>query len=213
MKQRQLIERALTQCSEPAVSSLLVAFIRANETASCPKFDLTKITAKETNFYLYKFPGAVGVQHLNGTMTATNFAVVCRIAAEYNPELEGKIVDPKGNIIEGKFIEIDALIPDENTLIPVDFSYNESWNKYREGKILAKTERKELVITVKDCCGDSVEIYSDSYIHLLSFLKAFPKAKVYIPESKRVLFARGNDNILIVAPMSSDYARDGYLII
>ena len=111
MKQRRLLEQALAECQDDHISSLLVRFIRANETVSCPKFDLAKIVAKDTDYHLSVFPGASGVLHKDGVITATNFAVVCCIEASYNTALEGKIVDPDGDIFECGFPEFGTIIP------------------------------------------------------------------------------------------------------
>lgn len=86
---------------------LLQQFLRANMTANIGNFNIMAFVGKDP----YR-PAANGVFHEGGYKVATDHIVLCRVRAEYEPDLEGKIVDKNGAILNENYPKWRSVVPD-----------------------------------------------------------------------------------------------------
>ena len=86
---------------------------------SIKRFLYSKITSKDELNPLFH-----GLYYNNGEIVATNGYILAILKADYESELEGQIIDRKGNAIEGTFPPYQGLIPFDHLLTDI-YNYSE----------------------------------------------------------------------------------------
>jgi hypothetical protein len=176
MKALNLIEKALVLTDEPEIKTLLSDFLRANTIAQNGKFDLSKyVCNNEIRESL------TGIYHENGFRIATNGSVLCAINGGYPDEFEGKIVSPKGQIIEGKYPSWQSVLPKVEDLTGVIFTKNieNILQKIKEEQNVAKTTGTEVFVKIVHE-EQTVFFEAKMFVLFLNFIKTYRKTSVGI---------------------------------
>ena len=121
MKALNLVEKALELTDEADIKKLLSDFLRANTIAKNEKFDLSKYVRnpkEETQ------KSITGIFHENGFRIATNGYILCVVDDDYPAEYEGKIISPKGEIIDETYPKWQYVLPNDKELKKTIFTKN-----------------------------------------------------------------------------------------
>ena len=172
MKALNLIEKALELTDEADIKRLLSDFLRANTIAKNEKFDLSKYikNAKEetTNKSL------TGIYHENGFRIATNGYILCVVDDDYPAEYEGKIISPKGEIIDETYPKWQYVLPTEKELKRTIFTKNAAdiIQRIREEEKVAKTDNQDVFVKIT---REEETVYFDAklFVLFLNFIKKY----------------------------------------
>jgi hypothetical protein len=176
MKAINLVEKALALTVEPEIKTLLSDFLRANTIAQNEKFDLSKYVSNQIIT-----ESLTGIFNENGFRIATNGHILCAIDNDYPDEFEGKIVSPKGQIIEGKFPVWQSVLPKVEELTGLIFTKNVEniLQKIKEEQKVAKTKDAEVFVKIT---REEQIVYFDAkmFVLFLNFIKTYRKTSVGI---------------------------------
>ena len=187
MKQQKLIEDAIYLCENEEVKAMLLQFLRANAVCSNQNFNLEKFVEKYT-----MRKSLTGIMHENGMKIATDGHILAAVKSDYAPENEGKIITPKGEIIDCKFPNWRMVVPAKENEITIDKPVSEILKRIKEAEIEAKIECQNVLVKCGDICFDT------RYFKLfLSFLKAFADAKIYV-KTGWSLYAVSGENVCLL---------------
>ena len=104
MKEVKLIEEAIRSTNEDGIRQMLEQFLRANTVVRDEKLDLSKFVCKDN-----QRPAITGILHEKGLKVATDGAILVAIYSHYKSEYEGKVITPKGEIIDGALLRTTVL--------------------------------------------------------------------------------------------------------
>ena len=172
MKALNLVEKALELTDEADIKKLLSDFLRANTIAKNEKFDLSKYikNAKEetTNKSL------TGIYHENGFRIATNGYILCVVDDDYPAEYEGKIISPKGEIIDETYPQWQYVLPTEKELKRTIFTKNAAdiIQRIREEEKVVKRDNQDVFVKIT---REEETVYFDSklFVLFLNFIKKY----------------------------------------
>lgn len=113
MKNQELIQQAISLLADnQQAAELLRRFLLSNAKNPGVKFDFYSYVARE-NWR----PAMMGVLHQNRFKVATDGHIMIALAAQqYDPELEGCVIDRKANKITERFIDWRRVIPAQHTM-------------------------------------------------------------------------------------------------
>jgi len=114
MKNKEMIQAAIKHLSnreqseaDDIVLDLLRRFLLSNEPSPTGKFDIYKYVSVDE----LRRKVLTGVYHENGSMIATDGTIVIILPNQgYEPEFEGKAINSKMEIIEGKYVNWRSVI-------------------------------------------------------------------------------------------------------
>ncbi len=203
MKNTELIYTALNLLNEQLneqehnrVKELLEQFLLSN-TLQSEKFNPYEYVSKND------WQSAVtGVLYESGQMVATDAHMIIAYKADYNPDLEGKIIDKNGAIIDARYPNWKVVIPDNKNLTFVDFDYSKVFDLYKSFKVRKKIQKekeyKELV-TIEDVYFDLALFYK-----LAKFCKHFGISKIGISNPSRACKVTNDNATAILMPIISN---------
>lgn len=164
---------------------------------------LEELNKQTRKFSIYEFcsknpnrPVMTGVYHDNGLLVATDAQVMVAITGPENNELNGKIVDKKGNIIEGRYPAWRAVVPKIEECTEIEYDNDLIKNFLAVAKVKDKSANTFVVLNL------GTGYYS---AHILDrfhkFVVAYPDCKVYVREGGcPVMMAVSGDNVCIGMP-------------
>jgi len=114
MKNKEMIQAAIKNLSnreqseaDDIVLDLLRRFLLSNKPSPTGKFDIYKYVSVDELRHMI----LTGVYHENGSRVATDGTIVVTLSnQDYKPEFEGKVVNQKMEIIDGKYIDYRSVI-------------------------------------------------------------------------------------------------------
>jgi hypothetical protein len=178
MKAINLVEKALELTNEPDVKTLLSDFLRANTIAQNGKFDLSKYVSNP-NHEIREI--LTGIFHENGFRIATNGRILCAIDNDYPDEFEGKIVSPKGHVIEGKYPVWQSVLPKVDELTGMIFTKNVEniLQKIKEEQKVAKINDADVFVKI---AREEQTVFFDAklFVLFLNFIRTYRKTSVGI---------------------------------
>lgn len=111
MKNKELLIEALKTNESKEIKNLITQFLLSNELQKKSKFNPYNYVSKD------KWrPAMTGVLHSNGYKVATNTHLLIAYKDDYNPDLESKIVNKKGAIIDARYPNWEVVIPADDNL-------------------------------------------------------------------------------------------------
>lgn len=143
MKNQELILQAISLLADnQQAADLLRRFLLSNAKNPGVKFDFYNYVSRDD-----LRPAMTGVLHQNGFKVATDGNIMIALAAQdYEPELEGCIIDKKANKINERFVNWRMVIPAQHTM---NVSFVLDIDKIRDavkiGKQLKKEKSKKVV--------------------------------------------------------------------
>ena len=208
MKAINLIEKALASTAEDETRELLSNFLRANTIAKIEKFDLSKYASKNE-----MQANLTGIYHDNGFRVATSGNILCAVENPYPAEYEGKIITPKGQIIDAQFPTWKSVIPQEEEILYFRFPMSVDYylQKIKEEQVIAKITGGD--VFVKICHAES-SVFLDvkTFVLFLNFFKNFRRAKIGIKFYDKYSYIIAKDDrgnlcllVCIIPPDNPDY--------
>jgi hypothetical protein len=201
MKEIKLIEDAIRQTNEDGIRQMLEQFIRANTVVRDEKLDLSKFVGKDE-----MTPSTTGILHENGLKVATDGFILVAIYAHYRREFEGKVITPKGEIIDGAFPKWKSVLPSLESLKTVKLNnlIADALRKIKPAETIAKIGGKHVLVSLS-CDGEKMHFRSDYFTKFLTFLKTYPGAGMSVKQ-KSFLSAKSHHNLCLL--MMSNIAED-----
>jgi hypothetical protein len=193
MKEVKLIEDAIRQTNEDGIKQMLEQFIRANTVVRDDKFDLSKFVSKDV-----QRPAMTGIFHENGLKVASDAHMLVAIYSHYKPELEGKIVTPKGAFIDGNFPNWKMVLPPPESLKTVKLSnlLADVLRKIKQAETVAKIKDKKVYVSIS-CDDEKMYFPSDYFTKFLTFLKTYPGAS-FGARQNTCIYASSRNNLCML---------------
>lgn len=140
MKNKELLINALKISESKEVKNLITQFLLSNELQKKSKFNPYNYVSKNK-----LHPAMTGVLHSNGYKVATNLQTLIAYRDDYNDDLESKIVNKKGVIIDARYPNWEAVIPTDDNLQYFDLDTSKMTAvlaKYKLDKKIDKYSKK-----------------------------------------------------------------------
>lgn len=140
MKNKELLIEALKTNESKDIKNLITQFLLSNELQKKSKFNPYNYVSKDE-----LRPAITGVFHSNGYKVATNTHILIAYTDDYNDDLESKIVNKKGAIIDARYPNWEAVIPTDDNLQYFDLDTSKMTAilaKYKLDKKLDKDSKK-----------------------------------------------------------------------
>lgn len=172
------------------------------------KINLYKYTLQRKND-VYGRKRLRGVFHTGGYQIASDGRLMCRIKADYPAELEGKIVDKKGQIISEKYEDWLTAIHSTtgSKLLKIDLEL--LMERTQKGLERIKPDNKPVLAAIK---GPDKDAYFEikEFARFLDFISFYPDCKIYYKEFFSPLKAvnRNGDLCLIMPVNITSYPKD-----
>ena len=154
-------------------------------------------------------PELKGVYHSDGCKIATDAHILVIIKSEYSSELEGKIVDKDGNIINARFPQYSRAIPEMKKCK----RYSIDLTKFKDAIDKGKKAYKEISPVVCITIAENVKI-SLKYAQLvLSFIKTYKITELHFNKTKQTtsLLFTSDGNMMVCMGITTSI--DGEAII
>jgi hypothetical protein len=199
MKEVQLIEDAIRQTNEDGIKQMLEQFIRANTVVRDEKMDLSRFIGKDA-----KRPAMTGILHENGLKIATDGAILVVIYSYYKSGLEGKIITPKGEIVDGTFPNWKAVLPSPESLKSVSLKrlIADMTRRIKQAETIAKINGKKVFVSIP-CDDGKMYFPSDYFTKFLTFLKTYPGASLSVKQNS-FIYAHNHHNLCLLMTFSVD---------
>jgi hypothetical protein len=167
MKELKLIEEAIRQTNEDGIREMLEQFIRANTVVRDEKLDLSKFVGKDD-----KRPSMTGILHENGLKIATDGAMPVAIYSYYKSDFEGKIITPKGEIVDAIFPVWKSVLPAPESLKTVKLNHliAGALKKIKYAETIAKINGKQVFVSIS-CENEKMYFRSDYFTKFLTFIR------------------------------------------
>jgi hypothetical protein len=193
MKEVQLIEEAIRQTNEDGIRQMLEQFMRANTVVKEDKFDLSKFVGKDE-----MRPVMTGIFHENGLKIASDASMLVAIYSHYKSEFEGKVITPKGEIIDDKFPNWKMVLPPPESLKPVKLNrlITDVSRKIKQAETIAKIKDKKVYVSIS-CDDEKMYFPSDYFTKFLTFLKTYPGASLGIKQNT-CIYASTRNNLCML---------------
>jgi len=140
MKNKELLIDALKTNESKEIKKLITQFLLSNELQKKSKFNPYKYVSKDE-----MRPAMTGVLHSNGYKVATNTHILVAYKDDYNDDLESKIVNKKGAIIDARYPNWEAVVPADDNLQYFDLDTSKMTAilaKYKLDKKVDKDSKK-----------------------------------------------------------------------
>ena len=193
MKEVKLIEDAIRLTNEDGIREMLEQFIRANTVVRDEKLDLSKFVGKDA-----MRPPMTGILHENGLKIATDGFILVAIYSHYKSEFEGKIITPKGEIIDGTFPNWKGILPTPENLKTVRLNslIANVLRKIKHAEAIAKISDKKVFVSIS-CDNEKMYFHSDYFSKFLTFIRTYPGANLGVRQNS-YLFASNNRNLCLL---------------
>lgn len=222
MKNKDLVKKALKELSacdfnednRENAKRLLVQFLMGSKAASAGKFDLSKFVSKDSLRL-----ALTGIFHdEDGYKVATNAHILCAIRSEISENCRGKIITPKGEMINENFPNWRAVVPavtSESKVINILSDPKDFIGRVKFSKVRAKAEGLKIIARHATKDGECSYWGVDHLLKFATFLKAFPMAKVYYFGSglPTIMAADENGNKCLLVSCVGGEDLSGYIII
>lgn len=215
MKNRILIEEALAElCNEygepekmiERARKLITDFLASQTAANVGKFDLSKFVAKDD-----LRPVMTGIYNdPEGYKVATDARILVALKSNVS-SVEGQIITPKGEVVNGTYPNWRAICPacvgDGTDFLevqnPIDIDkVAELW---KSAKIEAKASGEVVVFDYEYSGGETIRLKGEYLVKFITFLNAYPEAKVYIYDDTRPIYAIDKDgNRCLLVPLKKE---------
>jgi len=204
MKEIKLIEDAIRFTNEDGIRLMLEQFLRANTVVRDEKLDLTKFVSKDE-----QRPAMTGILHENGLKVATDGSILVAIFSHYKSELEGKVITPKGYIIDETFPNWKLVLPTLESLktVKLNHLFDTMLRKIKQAETIAKIDSKKVFVSIS-CDNEKMLFRSDYFKNFLSFIRTYPGVKMGIKENKENSFIYASNNINLCLLMSFSAVND-----
>ena len=193
MKEVKLIEDAIRSTNEDSIRQMLEQFLRANTVVREEKLDLSKFVCKDE-----MRPAMTGILHEKGLKVATDGAILVAIYSHYKSEFEGKVITPKGKIIDGTFPNWKSVLPTQESLKTVKLSHliASILRKIKHAETMAKIDSKMAFVSIS---SDNEKLYfrSDYFTKFLTFIKTYPGVSMGVMQ-KNLIYASNNNNLCLL---------------
>ena len=172
MKEIKLIEEAIRSSNEDGIRKMLEQFLRANTVVRDEKLDLSKFVCKDE-----LRPAMTGILHEKGLKVATDGFILVAIYSHYKAEFEGKVITPKGEIIDGTFPNWKSVLPSQESLKTVGLSslIADASRKIKYAETIAKIDGKNVLVSLS-CDNEKMYFRSDYFTKFLTFIRTYPGA-------------------------------------
>ena len=199
MKEVKLIEEAIRSTNEDGIRQMLEQFLRANTVIRDEKLDLSKFVGKDEIR-----PAMTGILHEKGLKVATDGAILVAIYAHYKSEYEGKVITPKGEIIDGAFPNWKSVLPSQESLKTVRLSnlIADALRKIKHAETIAKIDSKKVLVSIS-CENEKMFFPSDYFTKFLTFIRTYPGASMGVRQNS-CLYASNNNNLCMLMMFSAD---------
>ena len=199
MKEISLIEDAIRLTNEDGIKQMLEQFIRANTVIRDEKLDLSKFVGKDN-----MRPVMTGILHENGLKIASDGPIIVAIYSHYKSEFEGKVITPKGEIIDGTYPNWKSVLPSPESLKTVKLSklIADAIRKIKQVEAIAKIGDKKVCVSIT-CDGEKMYFLSDYFTKFLTFLRTYPGASMSVKQNS-FLYASSNKNLCMLMMVSAD---------
>jgi hypothetical protein len=193
MKEVKLVEDAIRLTNEDGIREMLEQFIRANTVVRDEKLDLSKFVCKDS-----LRPALTGILHENGLKVATDSIIIVAIYTHYKPEFEGKIITPKGEIVDATFPQWKSVLPAPESLKSVKLNslIANALRKIKQAEEIAKINSKEVYVSLS-CDNEKMYFRSDYFTKFLTFIRTYPGASMGIRQNS-CLYASNNRNLCLL---------------
>lgn len=150
-------------------------------------------------------PAMGGIYHTNGMIVATDARILLAIKSDYPAELEGKITDKQGQVIEYKYPNWKSPF-DRKEMLPVDVNLEKLALFLEQIKSQVPTERQAKADTWKSRTvfidfGNGT-IVGFEYYRLVKFVNAARFLNAKLSLTNKMLFGEAEDGKLILAGRS-----------
>jgi predicted transcriptional regulator len=198
MKEVKLIEDAIRQTNEDGIRQMLEQFIRANTVVKDEKLDLSKFVSKENLIQ----PSMTGILHENGLKVATDGHILVAIYSYYKSEFEGKVITPKGEIVDSTYPNWKSVLPSPESLKTVKLSnlIADALRKIKHAETIAKISGKQVFVSIT-CDGEKMNFRSDYFTKFLTFLRTYPGASMSVRQNS-FLYASNHKNLCLLMSLS-----------
>jgi len=195
MKEINLIENAIRSTNEESTRLMLEQFLRANTVVRDEKLDLTKFVSKDE-----QKPAMTGILHENGLKIATDGSILVAIYSHYKAELEGKVISPKGHIIDERFPNWKLVLPTMESLKAVRMRYliESMLRKIKQTETIAKIDNKKVFVSFS---FDNEKLFfrSDYFTKFLAFIRTFPGVSMGVMQEQFIYASKNNNLCLLMA--------------
>jgi len=193
MKEVRLIEDAIRYTNEDGIRQMLEQFLRANTVVRDEKLDLSKFVGKDA-----QRPTMTGIFHEKGLKIASDAHILIAIYSHYKSECEGKIITPKGEIIDGTFPNWKSVLPPPESLKPVKLQHliANALRKIKQAETIAKIGGKQVFVSLS-CDDEKMYFPSDYFTKFLIFLKTFPGASLGVRQNT-CIYASTKNNLCML---------------
>jgi hypothetical protein len=199
MKEVRLVEDAIRHTNEDGSRQMLEQFLRANTVVRDEKLDLSKFVCKDD-----LRPALTGILHENGLKVATNGSMIVAIYSYYKSEFEGKVITPKGEIIDGTFPNWKSILPTPESLKTVRLNRQiaDVLRKIKQAETIAKIAGKKVFVSIT-CENEKMYFLSDYFTKFLAFLKTYPGASMGVRQNS-CLYASNNKNFCLLSMFNTN---------
>jgi hypothetical protein len=193
MKEITLIEKAMRLTGEDGTRQMLEQFLLANTVVRNEKLDLSRFVGKDD-----MRPAMTGILHEKGLKIATDGSILVAIYAHYKPELEGKIITPKGEIIDGTYPNWKSVLPAPESLMAVKLNrlFVDVSRRIKQAETIAKIDTKKVYVSISHN-DEKLYFRSDYFTKFLTFLKTYPGAVMGIRPNS-CIYAKSNSNLCLL---------------
>lgn len=206
MKEINLIEDAIRQTNDDGIRQMLEQFIRANTVVRDEKMDLSKFVSKDE-----KRPAMTGILHENGLKVATDGMILVAVYSHYKSEVEGKVITPKGEIIDDTFPNWKSVLPASESLKTVRLNslIADVSRRIKQAETIAKIDRKDVFVSLT-CDDEKMYFRSDYFTKFLTFLKTYPGVNLSVKRNS-FIYAHNHNHLCML--MEFYPAGDDYVVI
>lgn len=160
------------------------------------RLNLSAKNTKLSKFDFYKYastdahrPVMTGVYFDNGFKVASDAYVLVAIEEEYDKQFEGKIINKKGEVIEGKYPNYKSVIPQTNEKFEIDLDLDKAKkaiDKSKVNKKMNKFIKEDMHIKING-------IFFKTYLFELFIVacKQLKNVKIYDMSEKNQFLAHG----------------------
>jgi len=181
-EQEKLLLGAIELSNNETVKSMLRSLLLSFQVDRGMKFNLWNYAGRSSRTIHYDLSG---IHYQNGFAEATNAHLAVRTKQEYPAALEGKVVFRDGLTSDGRYPNIDAVLPSKTR----EISFNDEWIK---NAILAHKAAKKEEYIGKVKAEVSGRYFNPDYLQLFHAACKKLNLKTYIGETNGYLFAKND---------------------
>jgi hypothetical protein len=199
IKEINLIEDAIRLSNEDGIREMLEQFLRANTVVRDEKLDLSKFVSKDN-----LTPSLTGILHENGLKVASDSHILVAIYSHYKSEFEGKIITPKGLVVDGSYPNWKSVLPAPESLKTIKLNRLIAYvlRKIKQAETIAKINQKNVLVSISHN-DEKLYFRSEYFTKFLTFLKTYPGANLGVRQNT-CIYASMNKNLCLLMLSSID---------